>query len=369
MIRRSCLCSAVTLAAVCLGICLTLVPSAARSAEAIRIAVADNQKTVTLTSPSGFADLAGFPASADTREMVVTAAVAGSRPLRIRPKGAVIALNGRRYRGWMEIRKKKNGLLLVVNELDLEDYLKSVVPSEMPHTWKFEAIEAQAVASRTYALYRKRHAGTRPYDLLATQDSQVYDGIRSEQASADHAVDETRGIVIVYQGEIIPAFYHSSCGGHTANAEELWGIDEPYLKGVDCDCQAISKYGQWERRIGKEQIIRALRREGHRITDIITMRIGALTTNGRVKDLIIRHPGGSLRVKAEPLRAALGNDLLPSVFYELQFENGTAVFSGRGRGHGVGLCQWGAERMAEEGHGYMAILAHYYPGVDLLRLY
>ena len=170
----------------------------------------------------------------------------GKRPVRLSSASGVIQVNGKGYRGWVEIRKKKNGLLLVVNELDIEEYLKGVVAAEIPPDWEFEALKAQAVASRTYALYQKQSAGNRPYHILATVDSQLYSGNRGEHPQTVRAVQETRGVVITYQGEIIPAFYHSSCGGHTENAAELWGIDEPFLKGVDCECQEISKYGLWE---------------------------------------------------------------------------------------------------------------------------
>ena len=122
-------------------------------------------------------------------------------------------MNGKSYRGRIEVAKKKNGLLLVVNELDIEDYLRGVVAAEIPPDWEPEALRAQAVASRTYALYQKRTSGARPYHILATVDSQVYNGRSAEHRAAAAAVADTEGIVITYQGEIIPAFYHASCGG------------------------------------------------------------------------------------------------------------------------------------------------------------
>ena len=131
---------------------------------------------------------------------------------------------------------------------------KGVVASEIPHDWKFEALKAQAVAARTYALYQKRTSGRRAYHILChRQQSGLYRPYSGERPRAAQAVQDTRGLVIVYQGEVIPAFYHSSCGGHTENAYELWGIDEPYLRGVDCQCQEISRYGLWEKRVGKSR--------------------------------------------------------------------------------------------------------------------
>ncbi len=322
---------------------------------------------MSLQSSSGLI-AAGQSTSHGGKKLFYSAASVGAGLVRFRSAGAVIQVNGKGYRGWVEIRKKKNGLLLVVNELDIEEYLKGVVAAEIPPDWNFEALKAQAVASRTYAIYQKQSAGKRPYHILATVDSQVYSGNRGEHPQAVRAVRETRGVVITYHGEIIPAFYHSSCGGHTENAAELWGIDKPYLKGVDCDCQEISKYGLWEKRVPLSEVLSALRKQGYRLHDILDMGIGDITPAGRVKEVVITHGGGKLMVPAEDLRAALGNTQIPSVFFELELAGREAVFSGRGRGHGVGLCQWGAEEMALRGYDYQAILIHYYPGTKLTRL-
>ncbi len=338
--------------------------------ENIRVALADNRKSVVLASNSGSILMEGWPLGRNEKRLVLTAASVRSRTVRVRSSGELIQVDGKSYRGWVEIRKKRNGLFLIVNDLDIEDYLLGVVSSEIPPGWQFEALKAQAVAARTYALYQKRMAGHKPYHILATVNSQVYAGSRCERPRGAQAVRETKGLVIVYHGDIIPAFYHSSCGGHTEDASELWGIDAPYLKGVDCDCQEISRYGLWEKRIGKVQLIKALRRQGYRINNILGMSIEGITPAGRVREIAVRSSsGGNLIVPAESLRAALGNDLVPSVFFELEWEGNEAVFSGRGAGHGVGLCQWGAEEMAEKGYTFRSILSHYYPGTSLKQLW
>jgi stage II sporulation protein D len=281
--------------------------------------------------------------------------------------GEFVEVDGRAYRGRVELRKQGDGLL-VINDLDVEDYLQGVVASEVPHDWEYEALKAQAVAARTYALYQKRTSGSRAYHMYATVASQVYIGRAGESPRAVRAVRDTRGLVIVYEGQIIPAFFHSSCGGHTENAFELWGIDAPYLRGVDCDCQEISQYGLWEKRIGKPLIIDALERQGFAVSGILNMDIKGITPAGRVREVVISTPQGKKYVPAELLRAAIGNSVIPSVFFEVAVEGEEAVFSGRGMGHGVGLCQWGAEQMAETGHDFEDILMHYYPGTGLIRL-
>jgi stage II sporulation protein D len=343
-----------------------LLPASPARSENIRVALAEGQKSVVLQSGAGLV-VEGRPLDHGKQKLVFGAASAGGFPVRVRSAGEFIQVKGKTYRGWVEIRKQREGLL-VINDLDVEEYLQGVVASEIPHDWKYEALKAQAVAARTYALYQKRTAGRKAYHIVATVASQVYIGRRGERPRAAQAVRDTAGLVIEYNGELIPAFYHSSCGGHTENAYELWGIDAPYLRGVDCDCQEISRYGLWEKRIGKKQVIGAMRRLGYAASDILGMDIKGITPAGRVREVVVSTPRGKTYVPAESLRAALGNSIIPSVFYELAVEGDEAVFSGRGMGHGVGLCQWGAEEMAEKGHGFEAILSHYYPGTGLMRL-
>jgi stage II sporulation protein D len=342
-----------------------VVPAA--DAESIRVAIADRQRSVTIRSSQGLI-VEGITAQSSARTMTVSGASLGKGTLRVRSRGVFIQLDGKAYRGLLEIRRKGNGRLLVVNELDLEDYLKGVIAAEIPSGWEMEALKAQAVASRTYALYQKRTAGRRPYHILATVDSQVYLGKRGEQPRTLRALKETAGDVLRYQGDVIPAFYHASCGGHTEDALGLWGIDAPYLKGVDCDCQEISAYGVWEKRFPLSDVLRALRREGYPVNAIQGVESGMITAGGRVMNVLVRHSGGTTSVPAESLRAELGYSRVPSVFFEPELADREVVFSGRGRGHGVGLCQWGAQEMALRGYDYRAILSHYYPGTTIGRM-
>jgi len=345
---------------------LLLMPAGYAHAHSIRVAIADNQRSVTLGAPAGLR-ITGVHGKGSGPSATVRAADVGRTPVQVSSSGDLINVNGKAYRGAIEIRKKGNGKLLVINELDLEAYLLGVVAAEIPSDWEMETLKAQAIASRTYALYQMRNAGRRSYHILATVDSQMYLGIRAERKRATAAVEGTRGLVITYQGGVIPAFYHSSCGGHTENALELWGIDEPYLKGVDCDCQTISKYGIWEKRFTTAGIIRALRREGFRISGIGSVEMGDITPAGRVKNVIFRNLGRSTSVPSETIRAALGYANIPSIFFEPELMDQEVVFSGRGLGHGIGLCQWGAKEMAEKGSDYKAILEHYYPGTAVVR--
>jgi len=339
----------------------------ASASENIRVAIADNQEAVSLKSSTGLL-IAGAPSGVHEKLLRFTPASVGGKPVRIKSTDEFTRVNGKRYRGWVELRKKKNGLLLVVNDLDLEEYLRGVIASEVPPDWEPEALKAQAVASRTYALYEKRSAGKRPYHILATVTSQVYNGVNGEQVNAVRAVKDTTGLILTYRGKVISAFYHANCGGHTENASLMWGIDEPYLKGVDCECQDIIKDGLWEKRVSISHVSDSLRRQGFRVDDISDIRIAGITPAGRVRNVTILSAHGPTTIPAETLRAALGNTEIPSVFFEVELSEGEAVFSGRGSGHGVGLCQWGAQEMAGKGHDFKSILSHYYPGAVLKRM-
>lgn len=330
------------------------------AAETVRVLVMDGAKSATFRSAEGM-EVDGVGKRA---VLTVKAGERRKGSLRIRPRGARIQLNNTSYRGMLEVREKSSGGLQVINELGLEEYLKGVVAAEIPHDWHAEALKAQAVASRTYALYQKRQSSGRPYHLAATVDSQVYLGIRGERPSAVKAVNATAGEVLRYRGQLIAAYYHSSCGGHTEDGRELWGIDAPYLCGVDCDCQRISKYGVWEKRFSREALLRSVRREGYEMADVQAVSAGEITPAGRVKRMLFRSDRGTISVPSEVLRAALGYGNVPSTFFEPEFLDGELVLSGRGLGHGVGLCQWGAQEQALRGRDYRAILRYYYPGAE-----
>ncbi len=340
-----------------------LAQTASAGNNTIRVSIAHNRKAVSLKAAEGLI-IEGAPSTRRERKVVFTASSIGTRPVKVSSAGAFIQVNGKSYRGTIELRNKKGGLL-VINDLNLEEYLQGVVAAEIPHDWEFEALKAQAVASRTYALYQKQISAGRPYDIVATVDGQVYSGKGGERESAVRAVRETEGMVLTYQGKIIPAFYHASCGGHTESAWELWGLDAPYLRGVECDCQRISKYGAWEKRISTGVLASALAKQGYRLKKISRVEIVGITAAGRVKQVDIHHAGGVARVPAETLRSAIGYAAIPSVFFEIETEGDEIVISGRGLGHGVGLCQWGAREMAQRGRDYKAILMHYYPGTVL----
>jgi stage II sporulation protein D len=268
-----------------------------------------------------------------------------------------LLVSGNRYRGNIEIWRGKSGLYLI-NELPLEEYVKSVVSAEIGINWHIEALKVQAVIARTYAIHKMLHNKNGNYDLTSSVLHQVYKG-KSIDPRISSAVAATIGEVLVYKGQIIESLYHSTCGGRTERPEEVFSRGYPYLKSVESSCE-LSPYWIWERKISLQEIEKSLN-----IIDIKKVEIASYTSTGRVKTLGIEHSAGVLQVKASELRKFLGWKRLPSTKFDITRDNGKIIFDGRGYGHGVGLCQWCSLQMARDGMNYKDILAFYYPGTTI----
>ena len=269
-----------------------------------------------------------------------------------------LLVDGTHYAGDIEIWKGKSGLYLI-NELPIEEYVKSVVSSEVGSSWDMEALKAQAVIARTYALFQKTSGKANScYDLTSSVLHQVYKG-NAVDARVAYAVMHTRGQILTYGGKPIEAFYHSTSAGSTEDPAEVFGKQYPYLKPVAVNCD-VSPYCVWERRIPVEEIEKALD-----ISGLKDMKIVSYTVTKRVKTVDIAHSKGVLAIKATDLRKMLGWNRLPSTDFTVSKEKGTIVFEGKGYGHGVGLCQWSALQMAREGKSYREILSYFYPGTAL----
>lgn len=271
-----------------------------------------------------------------------------------------LLVSGTRYRGHIEVWKGKRGLYLI-NELPLEDYVRSVVISEVAEDWEMEALKAQAVIARTYALkhLRKNHGNL--YDLTSSTLHQLYKGDNFDTRVA-YAVMKTEGEVLTYDGELIEAFYHSTCGGKTELPEEVFGKSYPYLKSVSSDC-SNSPYWFWQRRIKKSEIERATG-----VTGLEDIKISEYTKTGRAKKVQLINGNGTTEMLVKDLRRLIGWKKLPSTWFKIKRDKNSFIFDGHGYGHGVGLCQWGAQKMAKQGKNYREILSFYYPGA-LIMLY
>lgn len=277
-----------------------------------------------------------------------------------------LTVSDRRFRGIIEV-KKRGERLLVINELDVEDYLKGVVPIEVSPSWSMEALKAQAVVSRTYALYQRRANLNKDYHLLSTVMDQAYNGKDIEDPRASKAVSATEGVVIAYNGELILAAFHSTSSGSTEDGANLWSIDVPYLKGVECLFDQNSPFYQWKRNIGLAEIESAIRNGGYKIGAVANITPYLWSKSARVMGLRIIHSGGELLLRGEDLRRLVGYSKLPSANFEIDEIGKEISFSGKGAGHGVGLCQWGAKEMAEMGFRYQEILRYYFSGAEIVQ--
>ena len=307
----------------------------------------------------------GIEAKAGRDGIVVNGTLYSS--LKIESKEPGIKVNGKRYRGTIEIVRDKSSLLLI-NELNLEDYLVGLINQEISSRWPMEAVKAQAVVARTYALYQKKNRKYPTYDLESTVTSQVYSGIESEDELARQAVKETEGEAAYYNGEMIQALYHSSCGGNTEAALEVWGKEIPYLKSIkDPHCTEAPNYF-WQYKIDLNGLRDRLRRFNSGIGKIESVSILKRSSSGRVTRISISHSKGSFVLEGKDFREALGYENIRSTDFTLKIKGDSVYLAGSGGGHGVGMCQWGAKGMAEDGKSYKDILEWYYPGITIKRM-
>lgn len=278
----------------------------------------------------------------------------------IEPSGdGYVWIGGNWYRGRTELLKQGKGVS-AINRVDLDKYLYSVVGSEAIPSWPQEALKAQAVAARTYALYLRSTSDNRLYDLDTTTNTQVYKGLSSEYLSTHEAVQATIGQVMTYNGRTILAAFHSSSGGHTENVEDVWSSRLPYLRGV-VDYDQSSPVFQWTKTYTSAELTRRIGGIG----TIQAMVPEETTPRGRVVTMKIIGDRGSKKLPGVKLRQILE---LRSTLFTVSAEGGIFQIYGRGYGHGIGLSQWGTYYLAEQGIDYQRILAHYYQNANLSNL-
>lgn len=281
--------------------------------------------------------------------------------------GDALRVNGFRYRGEIQI-SQAGGKLRAINRVPLEDYLQGVVANEMEPSWPAEALKAQAVAARTYTLGRLLNPNPGPYDLEAGTNSQVYRGLDSERPATTQAVAETRGIIALYRDKLISAFYHSNCGGRTADVRDVWGGGAPYLEGVACGFCDDGPHAAWKAEIRYDELETILRRHNLDAPGLDSVKVRDRTPDQRAARVEIGYRGGAEELKGAAFRMMVGPDRIKSTRFEVAQRGRSAAFSGQGWGHGVGLCQEGARGMARSGYRFEEILGHYYPGIELRRL-
>ena len=312
-----------------------------------------------------------------------------------RPSGgdAFVTFGGKRYRGELVIVPTDSGRL-VVNRLLMDDYLRGVVPLEIGNrtAQEFAAVQAQAVAARTYSY--KHLTTARSFDMYATVQDQVYGGVDAEKPQSDSAVVTTADVIVLYKGQPITTPYHSTCGGSTAAVTEVWynQSDEPYLRPVSdripgtgnyyCDPSPRFTWAQNYDGAGLRAVLEKYLsaytnapKDGlGRITDI---KEQGRTQSGRVAALIVQTDRGTYTLRGNDIRFVLRSNATGPILNSTYFtfseqksggEVSSLSISGRGYGHGIGMCQWGAIGRARAGQNYRTILETYYPGTTIGRI-
>ena len=263
-----------------------------------------------------------------------------------------------------------------VHKMPMEEYLLGVLAGEMQNDWPLEALKAQAIIARTFAVkfLRDKGEGASKYEgadiSTDIEEAQAYDA-QGINERIRQAVEETRGLVITHQGEPVYAWFHSHSGGQTALAVEgldYEGVEQAYIKSVKSNesAEAPEETTEWSATFSAQEIINAAGELGIDISSAAGMKIGALGESGRVAEFDF----GGVSVPAAALRVKLGADKMRSTLIDrIDADNAQVVFSGRGYGHGVGMSQWGAFAMANEGRSAEEIVEYYYADVAIEQLW
>ena len=334
-----------------LALALLAGPASAAEPAAIRVLLVDGASGVTIQPAGG-------------RERRIEAGrvarfrLAGPGPHRV---------DGRRYRGALAIEAGPDGVR-VRNDVPLEDYVAGTLLGEILESWGDAALQAQAVAIRTYALHRRARAATRAWDVEADTRGQVYLGLDGESETAWAAVRATEGQVLTWEGEVILAAFHGTAGGRTASAKEVWGRPVPYLESVAVEGEELSPDTYWRAPVSREELAAALAGLGHGVGRVQRIEVAERTPSGRSATVRVEGSEGRAEVPAAALRRALGETRVRSTLFDVRPTPGGVVFVGSGHGHGVGMSQWGARAMAERGAGYRDILGRFYPGARLVSV-
>lgn len=289
-------------------------------------------------------------------------------------------VNGHRYHGSLRLVSDGENQLRAIGLVDLESYVASVVNGEMPGDFPLAARRAQAIAARTYAIYHIKSGGRgQDFDLYDNTRSQTYGGIETidsegrrlavETPSSRQIAVDTAGVALLFNGRVINSYYSAVCGGHTANGTVIFSDAAPPLIGVACEgCTDAPRY-RWAIDMPRDdmraRLSAYLDRIGRHLGEIKTVE-ATDAVDGQLPQVHIVGAQAEHRLSTATLRRhVLKTSDLPSAFFSVTEQDGLIRCQGRGWGHGVGLCQWGARGLAQQGRNCVEILSHYYPGCQL----
>jgi stage II sporulation protein D len=297
---------------------------------------------------------------------------------RIMPKRpGTLCVNNRAYRGVLDIIPHDDGTMTLVNEVPMDDYIGGVVTAEMPFYWPAEALKAQAVVARTYCLAlileRDKLVPRPDWDVEASGlTHQEYQGLPGEHPLGLAAVEATAGQVLMWDGQVFRAYFSSTCGGHTEACGLVWEDYPtiPPLTGGPCDHCKHSKYYQWTETIALADIERGLRKAGKDPGVIRHIDFADTNRDGHMDVITVRGQRQTLEMRGNDFRLAVGPSALKSLFFTARRAGANAwEFTGRGWGHGVGMCQYGAFGLAALAKKYDDILKYYYPKTEIRKAY
>lgn len=282
--------------------------------------------------------------------------------------GGTININGAEYGGKVIIVPQTAGTFLVIEEAGVEDYLMGVLGSEMPSSWQPNTLFAQAVAARTYILYKKKKRRSLTHHIGKLD--LAYKGKQNTNKTTEKIVNKSRGIIMVYNWEIFPGYFHSTCGGHTEDVYHVFKKKSiPPLSGTSCGYCNSSKYYRWQTDINKDELAKKLSTSGNKIYSIQSISTLNPGPGGHAEVIEVHSRTKRERVDANKFRLLAGPNKLYSTAFTVNVNQNSITMKGKGWGHGVGLCQYGAQGMGISGFKWHEILKHYYPEIDLLKIY
>lgn len=286
---------------------------------------------------------------------------------------SLIWLNEKPYKGDIVIKKMPHLTVSAVNILPLEKYVEGILHGELPANWPTEALKAQAVAARSYALStldEKKNTKTPSgdYDIKATIEDQVYKGSPHSGSKPALAVKGTRSEIITYHNKPIKARFHSSCGGQTETSIHVWGEPDISRSIPDTYCKN-SPHNTWKTHLTSQDITQKLKQHGFDPGYVRSIKPEKFDNGGRIAAVAIHGDKQTISLTGNDFRKFLGFTKIKSTLFAISKTDSGFTLTGKGFGHGVGMCQWGAKGMAERGHNYREILDFYYPGTTVKKWY
>jgi stage II sporulation protein D len=304
--------------------------------------------------------------------MIADGRSTGWQKIKLSSNDGPVWVNGKSYQGDVVIEQQSQRGLNAINMLPLEKYVTGTLAGEMPSSWPLEALKAQAVTARTYALYvtgeRRSRNSKIKYDIRSTVEDQVFKGSPHINDKVRTAVSSTAGETLYYHNKPIKTRFHSTCGGETEVSINVWGEKDVSKRILDPYCRK-SPHRNWQTTMSSQEISSRLKKHGFDPGEIRSIEAEKFENGGRVAAVSVHGSKQTVSLTGNNFRRFMGFGKIKSTMFNTSKNGINFTFNGKGFGHGVGMCQWGARGMAEKGHSYKDILKFYYPGTQIQKIY